>query len=292
MLKFYRDTIEMVLIHLMHLKLRGVRNGQGLIRDVTNSPNNFSSAQNMLAAQIIGGSVSSRFDAPIIEIIETLTESLNQTHGKHHDSDLIEQIVKVLQLPFAGNTLSGKTLDQLRKALLLPDEYAGLVDRLNRRELSCAACKRTLQDGEMVSISADRGTNLVVCGICRSPEYIRCSGCHETLIEVQPKMKNALAKSGVCVNCASGGAHKAKESPRVANTMQAGRAMYEDIVFGRRPTPATARPTPITVRQAFDAPFTFTGVTQTAPPRNPDEIDEDADIVDTNVRNDDNGGPF
>lgn len=123
-------------------------------------------------------------DARIDEMIGRIVEQLDATDGSgagESNSTLIDKMVAALQETYGRNILSGKTLEALRKALLLPSESDGLYKRLAAKEMSCANCGHGFIVGEMGAFVADKVTNgtatfMVYCTKCYKPSLMACDG--------------------------------------------------------------------------------------------------------------------
>ena len=102
------------------------------------------------------------------------------------DASLIETLVRIIKLPFAGNFLSGIRIKQLAEAFLLPDEMQQVVTKLRAMELSCGECGHKLHSGEMVSLHmrGDDGPMVpprLICHRCLAPHVVGCENCENTV---------------------------------------------------------------------------------------------------------------
>jgi len=115
------------------------------------------------------------------DLIQNLQEQVLQLKQNENEEtgSLIERAVNILGLPYARNQLSGRTIDTLRRALLLPQELANTGTALTQRELSCVSCGRTMRGGEMASIHIDHGTMSLMCFQCFQPTFVACRNCGE-----------------------------------------------------------------------------------------------------------------
>ena len=102
-------------------------------------------------------------------------------------------------MPHARGVLSGKLLEQLRKAILLPDERVKLAEMVEARELCCMSCGRTLHTREMVSYV---GTGLFICHNCDVPVMVACSKCREGAVMLPDKLYKAYQRARTCEICA------------------------------------------------------------------------------------------
>ena len=127
------------------------------------------------------------------------------------DKALLDKIIEILKNAGARNVISGNTLKALRYALLLPEETAGLVERLRRKEMSCSGCGHPFMDGEVVTFRAQDPPGFV-CASCYLPTVISCTypGC-EAHVALPPAFRKNAEKA-VCP------AHKGgDEKPKATN---------------------------------------------------------------------------
>ena len=115
---------------------------------------------------------------------------------------IIEQLCGILQAPFTRNHLGSSTIRNLRRAILLPEERAGLETRLATREMTCVGCAKRLVSGEVVTFHSDAGgggTYSLKCALCSNPEYISCSheGCG-TVENIPARIKKYFQKGWTC----------------------------------------------------------------------------------------------
>lgn len=113
-------------------------------------------------------------------MIETLVQQIYEKDPQH-DGDLIELIVGVLGLEYTRNRLPSGAIEDLRKAILLPDELRKLKEKLQEKELKCA-CGHRFQDGELTTLSINREGVFIACARCRLPQYVVCfkkTGCQD-----------------------------------------------------------------------------------------------------------------
>lgn len=126
----------------------------------------------------------------------------DQISSKDQDSSLIiDRVAEILLNPFARPMLAGKLLEQLRKAVLNPEEIVGLDDRIRARELHCEGCQRPFTSGEVVSFNSDpdnRGRQKVslFCVRCLTPRFVTCNGkgCVDKM-SIPDKLLNVFATS-------------------------------------------------------------------------------------------------
>lgn len=109
----------------------------------------------------------------ISELADQLIESGKGDRAKQ-DKDLISAVVRILQLPYAQNVISGENLSALRDAILLPAEKAARRARLDENRLSCGRCGKTIGHGEAVTVSYEIGLE-ICCFSCMEPSQMACA---------------------------------------------------------------------------------------------------------------------
>lgn len=109
------------------------------------------------------------------DIIHTV---LSQFKKDPNDTELIDTVVKTLQLPFAGNRFGMSTLRALRDAILRPDELAEF--RKQTHNITCSYCSKEFRNHEYVSTEIDnQGLIKLVCFTCMPSSYVPCFRCGE-----------------------------------------------------------------------------------------------------------------
>ncbi len=199
MLRFYKDFVAKLLFGLLYLKDRGVTPAQlsAYVRDRSNEyPDIMPSGKiEDLAyfAQDAGEALSTE------EMAKQIVDQLDQ---KRNDIDLIDTIVNTLGLPYFGNAMDATALENLRKAILLPDELTGLKTKLSNIELHCGSCMRRFIAGEMVTIGINASKlPIIYCILCSPPKYIACSVCNDHQASVPLSVAKGIAKKGMCIHC-------------------------------------------------------------------------------------------
>ncbi len=207
MIKLFKGVVQQLLLVMAYLSDRGysmqdVRRGMedewgGRVPNQRNglqTPENWAAVRGVMTALEEGvleqGTFSSLFD----DLVLTL-----KAKGKH-SQDLIDALVDVVKSPYSRNVLSGNALSALRKALLLPDEMAGLTQRLRKREMACAMCGHEFQQGETVTIYSEREAIVIVCCSCYFPSLMRCSKC-SGCAEIPQKLRDGLNGARKCEEC-------------------------------------------------------------------------------------------
>jgi predicted RNA-binding Zn-ribbon protein involved in translation (DUF1610 family) len=123
------------------------------------------------------------------QLREELAQQLLRPFTDGEEVTLLEKVLQMLGSPNARNILSGRTLTQLRKALLNPEEIA----KLNNATHSCAGCGKDFALGEVATSYVDLQTGsgrLFYCARCRKPTSYACqaASCDGT-IELKYDMK-------------------------------------------------------------------------------------------------------
>lgn len=119
-------------------------------------------------------------DEDFIANEEVLAAALGQLRKtKQHDTDLIETIVKALQLPHTSHYFHLGHLKQLRDAILRPDELAKWKKAVTNENLKCK-CGHAFESGEAVSTRLEGdGTYSFSCHKCARPIRVACDRCGE-----------------------------------------------------------------------------------------------------------------
>lgn len=254
MFRFYKTVVVQMLFALVWLR----ENGFDLPRIntyVTENARGFRGEDESLNLLIYNLSRKEGYGSMInmgsmIEVIGALKDQISEGGKPSKDKDLIDTIVRTLQLPNCGNVLSGRTLERLRQAILLPDEMAGLIDRLARQEWSCSACGHQFQDGEMGTIQRPvlQGNNMrtqLVCSNCALPTFVACSNGCKNSMEIGKKLFGRL-RSYKCKECAGG-----KVEPGIAEVAAEVGVRVDPNLWGvRRQPPPLDEPPQIGVPRA------------------------------------------
>lgn len=145
-------------------------------------------------------------------VIDTLTKGLIEDDSARGDVDLIDQMVRAMQLPHGRNILSGESMRRLKSAILLPSELAGLSARLATREMSCSQCGFPFHDRESVTVMRlGDGTQTLTCHRCHPPQVVPCASCEETAA-LSSKAQNAMSRMQ-CPSCSEKKASALAKSP-------------------------------------------------------------------------------
>lgn len=181
MIRMYANTAEQILIALAYVRERIGGNNQrvGVLRDWA------SHATQGRIVPAVEPEIQRTFNR-ILErnaLDETLNDLIIQLGAQldaeaspiSHDKDLIDTIVRTLQLSYTKNRLSNENLQLLRTAILLPAEQAALRSHI-QNEMSCTGCGHKFCHGEMGSFLNESGGGAkVVCTNCYNPEWIACT---------------------------------------------------------------------------------------------------------------------
>lgn len=186
--RIYKDQAKALLTTLIYLRQNGMEFADALSRAYNDGrPNTVDAAmwEVIIRGPARGDGNSYRLPS-LNEVIEVLWSQITgDVDGqKQHAGDkrLIDQLVEVLQMPRSRNILSGKALDSMRKALLIPSEMAGLNSRLEHRELHCVGCGRTMENGEMMTLRQEGQHDWsTYCAACFQPTVVKYSGDGRTV---------------------------------------------------------------------------------------------------------------
>jgi len=140
------------------------------------------------------------------QIIATFSKAFAKKSSHKEDVDLIDTIVRILQLNHTTNRFSPENIALLRKALLLPSEMNNFAHKIEANELSCRNCGHKFMAGESVTIydNDDIGMS-IYCINCVAPTTIACCKCKEHT-DIPDKLKTGL-RSLTCTQ------HNKKEAP-------------------------------------------------------------------------------
>ena len=234
----------------------------------------------------------SSIDGSLDELAKDIVDQLSQPK---RDGDLIDTIVSAIGLPHAGSVLSGRTIDTLRRAILLPDEIVGLRTRLAEQELHCSSCGRPFGSNEMVTFvknMTSHASPFLYCASCRLPSTRACVSCHDTnKVMLSASVLRSMQKACTCDACkrdaeigadnATSGPQPAAPTPATYTGRRYSAASLDQVTQGAAPTPV--RGNRRTVQVAVDwAPSPppadnpqFTGFIQdeVAPALSPIQID-------------------
>lgn len=174
------------------------------------------------------------------EIKKELSLQLNSSNIDV-DSTIVDSLVRILQMPYTRNILSGEMLAQLKRTILSSSELRGLNERLLALERSCAGCGSALTSGEMTTLmrNQERGETSysIFCSNCRRPQYKRCMApsCQELI--------NMASSSGLCSEHEMGASVVSAPAParrgRLANFNTAAATASRNLMERRDPPSQT-----------------------------------------------------
>ena|SRR3989304_219036 len=208
MVRLYKEIATKILTCLLELKL----NGHDLA-DVEDKAcdcwyNRIAGNQQDAAViQAIGSYVNQKSNrAATVRDVETIDDLINimvkQLTFEQDSGDIIDALVETVRLPYARNVLSGKTIDELRKAILIPSEIVGLKDRLIKRELSCVSCGHEFTNAEIGVISKEDAGVEIFCAKCAYPTHVACVVCKRTT-KLSTEILDLFDKGMKCNVCTS-----------------------------------------------------------------------------------------
>lgn len=176
MLRFYTPLIEKVLCVLLQAQDAGLEVDSA--QRYVGKSSRLNCSKNLTYHLQRSRNLKSE-DVSLRQLVDTLGEAVMAANRDGSDVDLIDTIVRVLQLPYSKNVLSGGTLELLRSAILLPKEVASLKTRLDKGELSCFHCGKDLVSGELTVLTTDgrRGNGILCLRCAGSSILIPCQGC-------------------------------------------------------------------------------------------------------------------
>lgn len=189
-----------------------------------------------------------RFDGQTLnqeldELIREMAGILREAGKPCPDGDLIDAMVRVLQMPYPRSTLTQRQLQELRAAILVPSEMAKVATTLAERELRCHTCGHHFESGEMASVARESGDVFLFCTRCQRPSLVACDEetCEDVSMEVPTNLRKVLQKR---FTCPTHGEHKEGEaeapSParqRIAEQLRRDRARIVHMPL-TWPTPA------------------------------------------------------
>ena len=132
-----------------------------------------------------------------------------QLQARNHSEDLVETVARIIGDKRKGHSLSGESLEQLRKSVLSPRELAIFKAQIDSGLVSCNNCGNRIQSHELCSFYNGHP----VCVTCYNPRYVACKGKHVlTLPSHFMKIINKLFKE--CPTCKKGAEHPVENVDR------------------------------------------------------------------------------
>jgi hypothetical protein len=152
-----------------------------------------------------------------ISLEELRAQIVEQFDHPTHEKDLIDTIVAALQATDVGSVLSGRTIETLRKAILLPEELTELKEKLRVRTIGCNKCGRELNGYECVVMQENPNEThkeiRLYCVRCAYPEIVACSTCKTGTVRLPEEVVNSLRKARQCDDCKEKASGKVREEP-------------------------------------------------------------------------------
>lgn len=116
----------------------------------------------------------------IDDLIEALKQKV-EMGANPHEGDLIDLIIEIFKIPFGPNVLTGKGIEKLKKAILLPGEMASFAEHIRKQQKSCFGCGKEFSNDESVVITHSDGSDRLFCLRCINPTVTPCPNCHKTI---------------------------------------------------------------------------------------------------------------
>lgn len=199
MFKVYKQLLEEFYVLLAYMKTQGL-SIKGARASLSARYTNLPGKHQNMAYTILRSPQLDEYRDPD-HIFEELHDIL-ASPSRSQDGDLIDLMVKILQLPHVRNIISGDTLAALRRGLLLPNEMGGLIERLRKRSMSCMNCAHEFGHYEaLVMLPAIEGRNesALYCLACYKPALVMCKSCGKGAV-LSEKVRNSLYSFN-CVEC-------------------------------------------------------------------------------------------
>ena len=205
MINIFSDTAEFLLLSLKRLHEEGVSTSQ-LIEAAVKGRFGGDDKRTVLAARnliLSGFNTNNRLS----HLIAQLSKQLSQEGKSSGESQVLDEVINILQSGFVFNRLTGDAIEHLRKILLTPLEYTTLREKLRVCELQCKGCNKELFAEQLVSLSVENDRNglrdvRVYCQRCMLPKTLACSnaGCHGH-VHAAVSIRNFLRKKRLCEAC-------------------------------------------------------------------------------------------
>lgn len=246
MLKLYRPHAEQLLLAATYLRYRRSDSLEDVLGNLRNQVVNGGNNQTTLNNARKGIQMPPHGDHWLDSALNQLFQGLSDDANGRGESDLVDQIVRAVQLPFSRNVMSGEAMRRLRAAILLPSEQAGLTQRLRQREMSCGQCGIALHDRESVTITVDGGgTQSLACHRCIAPTSVPCASCTE-VASLSSKAMNAMSRMQ-CPACQEAKKEKKHPEPH-ASEGSGGPPAPDRYTFAGNRTRGVATPIPTNLR--------------------------------------------
>lgn len=207
MIKLYYRTAMHLFAYMLFLK-RNVKHDIGYVLENLRDDGALSDPEQSLIYKLRKSYDAGESKEELSDILSLLEKQICYFDPASKERTLIDAIVSALQLPFAKGVLSGKALEKLKKAILLPDEIASFAAILEAKEQTCASCARALHDHELTTFVRGEG---MFCFRCLNPRYAACSRCEDGVVEVGASFEKL--RKGSCKNHGV----QATDEPRIDN---------------------------------------------------------------------------
>lgn len=212
MIRVYKEFLEKAMVCLAYLKLTGIelRDAASYAQDRGRSLEGLVNHDRLVTASysILKGASASGVSDSVDEMLALMDKQLEQHGGdlgEQKYADLIDVMVNVLQLPYLRSNFNSKRLEQMKRALLLPDELNALKVNLKKKERYCMGCNHQFKNGESVVYSmGDGGDPGLLCTTCLQPQWIRCQRC-EGWVPLTEKDRGFFRRKFNCGQHAEGG---------------------------------------------------------------------------------------
>ena len=226
MIKIARDAAERLLLMCLYFKAREY-NCLGTLEDSLGRKHPFKSnvvLRNLYNEGLAQGGPWTQWQ----EFCTHLQDQLVGSPSTAHYPTLIDIVVDLLQAPYARNVMSGRNLQQLRRAILLPEEMIKFGESV-RKEMGCAGCGKTFVNGEMTSFRTDGDETAFYCTRCTTPTLGACRVNSGSPCEGAGEIDNKhLTKILQRTDCGSHTPAKDKpKEPTVAEMLEANRIRQE-----------------------------------------------------------------
>ncbi len=116
------------------------------------------------------------------ELIDSFKKGIAYPGNATAEGDLIDLLIEALNSPFSNNILTGKTISQLRKLLMSPEELVGFKERIRANKLACSGCGAELHEKEAVTFDLNNGQPTFYCNLCLQPTLVACPGCKKRTV--------------------------------------------------------------------------------------------------------------
>lgn len=175
MIKLPRVVVERLVLACLYFRTRDYNCYEVLEDGLGANMKGMKWAQRDVLTNIYNGDVLTRAESTWEYLLGQMVEALGVrgADGTAHHPALIDTIVDILQQPHSRSALSGRTLQALRRAVLLPEEMTKFSESA-RKELHCGSCGKALVSGEMVTFQEGNEGPGFFCTRCTRPAFVAC----------------------------------------------------------------------------------------------------------------------